>query len=327
MILNYPKISYISYKQTIHDKKFLALLRTLTLVNEINLKNSSQKITLKNLGDSKLIVASTLSTGINAIDKSVKTPIIGICMAYEINEESKDPAVHAQLLFNISRCSVIVCDSIYIENLIKEKFNFSKAILRIPYGCVQSSFLPILFKEESLLKIVGIRSWTKLHSNETILDALILLNQKEVGYLATIYGANSEVTRNFYRSIGDVNHNKIKFYPQFSNEDLPKIFRDNEIYISAAFSDGTSVSLIEALTAGRICIVRDFPSNHEWITHGVTGFLFQDLKQLVEILVQINNMGYSQRKLISDLARKSVLGRANWEINGNKFLEVIESLI
>jgi hypothetical protein len=128
MILNYPEISYISYKQTVHDKKFLALLRTLTLVNEINLRNSSQKITLENFGDSKLIVASTLSTGINAIKISVKLPIIGICMAYEINEESKDPAVHAQLLFNISRCSVIVCDSIYIENLIREKFNFSKSI-------------------------------------------------------------------------------------------------------------------------------------------------------------------------------------------------------
>lgn len=327
MILNYPELSYVSYKQTVHDKKFLALIRTLTVVNEINLKNLSQKLILENFRDSKLIVASTLTTGINAVDMSVNIPIIGVCMAYEINEESKDPAIYAQLILNISRCCAIVCDSIYIENLIKKKFNFSKTILRIPYGCDQSELLLISFKEQKILRIVGIRSWTKLHSNETILDVLILLNQRGIQYTATLYGANSEVIRYFNKSIDDINQNKIKFYPPFNNDDLPEIFKDNEIYLSAALSDGTSVSLLEALTAGRICIVRDFPSNREWITHGVTGFLFQDLHHLLEILVQINDMSSFQRKLISDSARKSVLERANWDINGNKFLELIEKLI
>lgn len=327
MILNYPELSYISYKQTVHDKKFLALIRTLTVVNEINLNNTSQKLTLENFGESKLIVASTLTAGINAIDMSVKIPIIGICMAYEINEESKDPAIHTQLILNISRCFAIVCDSIYIENLIKKEFNFSKAIMRFPYGCNQSDLLSISFEEQKILRIVGTRTWTKLHSNETILEVLILLNQKNINYLATLYGANSEDKRNFNKSIDNLNRNKVKFYPPFNNSDLPEIFEENEIYLSAALSDGTSVSLLEALTAGRICIVRDFPANREWITHGVTGFLFQDLDHLLEILVQINDMSSLQRKLISDSARKSVVERANWEINGNKFLEFIEKLI
>jgi len=327
MILNYPEITYISKDQTVHDSKFLALIRTLAVTNKINLKNSSQKLKLENFGNSKLIVASTLSTSINAIDLSVKIPIIGLCMAYEINEESKDPELYAQLILNISRCCVIVCDCIYIENLIKNKFNFSKTILRIPYGCDQTSLSPITFREQKILRIVGIRSWTKLHSNETILDALILLKQKGVKYSAKLYGANSEVRGRLNKSIGGINQNQIRLYPPFSSDDLPKIFKSSEIYISAALSDGTSVSLLEALTAGRICIVRDFPSNHEWITHGITGFLFQDLDHLFEILIQINNMSYFQRKYISDSARKSVSDRANWDINGHKLIEVIEKLI
>jgi glycosyltransferase involved in cell wall biosynthesis len=83
---------------------------------------------------------------------------------------------------------------------------------------------------------------------------------------------------------------------------------------------------LEALSAGRICICRDFPSNAEWIQHGVNGFLFNDANALANILEEISKMSAVNREEISSRARASVQDVANWERNRNSFLNFIENI-
>ena len=49
---------------------------------------------------------------------------------------------------------------------------------------------------------------------------------------------------------------------------MPKWFRAADTYISCAQSDGTSVSLLEAMATGLPLIVTDIPSNREWVVEG-----------------------------------------------------------
>lgn len=48
------------------------------------------------------------------------------------------------------------------------------------------------------------------------------------------------------------------------------------IYISIPSSDGTAISLLEAMVYGAIPVVSDLPANREWIVDGVNGIIVQD---------------------------------------------------
>ena len=63
---------------------------------------------------------------------------------------------------------------------------------------------------------------------------------------------------------------------QVSQNDLPPIYRAADLYLSASHSDGSSVSLMEALASGLPVLVSGIPGNLEWITPGQQGWLFPD---------------------------------------------------
>lgn len=51
----------------------------------------------------------------------------------------------------------------------------------------------------------------------------------------------------------------------------------SSLYVSIPESDGTAVSLLEAMHYGCIPIVSDLPANREWIIHGDNGYVANDL--------------------------------------------------
>ena len=62
------------------------------------------------------------------------------------------------------------------------------------------------------------------------------------------------------------------------------MLRRSKFYISATKSDGSSLSLLEAMGNGVIPIVSNIPSNREWVVDGVNGKLFRNFKELDEIM-------------------------------------------
>ena len=67
--------------------------------------------------------------------------------------------------------------------------------------------------------------------------------------------------------------NKVEFLGWLDNETNKNAYAKASMYISIPESDGTSVSLLEAMSAGCIPIVSDLPSNREWIQDGKNGVI------------------------------------------------------
>jgi glycosyltransferase involved in cell wall biosynthesis len=164
------------------------------------------------------------------------------------------------------------------------------------------------------MRIISTRNWTPIHSNQSSIAALEILKSTGVNFQAKFYGTGPELTQALIDSVTLQFSNDIQFLGKFSSEELPKYLSESEIYISASISDGSSVSLLEAMTAGRICVCRDFPSNREWIYDGQNGFLFSSPEELSEILTKISRLNYDEKLALSSAAKKSVQHRANWEI-------------
>jgi glycosyltransferase involved in cell wall biosynthesis len=71
----------------------------------------------------------------------------------------------------------------------------------------------------------------------------------------------------------------IEFVGWLKPEENLDFYRKASIYLSLPRSDATSVSLLEAMSAGCIPVVSDLPANREWVRDGVNGIIFNGSRE------------------------------------------------
>lgn len=115
---------------------------------------------------------------------------------------------------------------------------------------------------------------------------------------------------------------KIKLVGRVPNENIPAILNCSDVYISTSLSDGTSLSLLEALACGLGVIVTDVPSIKEWVSDE-NGIVVErkNVRQITEGLEKY----YLNRDLIRKHGRKNMeiaKERADWDKNYLKLKEI-----
>ena len=121
---------------------------------------------------------------------------------------------------------------------------------------------------------------------------------------------------------------RVQLPGQVSQGELPRYYRLAQLYISASHSDGSSISLLEAMACGRPALVSDIPGNREWVTPGENGWWFKDgnAQALAEALL----MAVEKRRqlpVMGRAARRLVEQRADWEQNFPSLLEAYDKLL
>lgn len=58
-----------------------------------------------------------------------------------------------------------------------------------------------------------------------------------------------------------------------SYDRMPEVLRSSTVYVSTSLTDGSSLSVLEAMGCGVFPVVTDIPANREWIADGENGFL------------------------------------------------------
>lgn len=66
----------------------------------------------------------------------------------------------------------------------------------------------------------------------------------------------------------------MRFPGAVSDDQMRRLLQQSDLFVSCSSSDGTSVSMLEAMASGCVPIVTDLPVNHEWIQPGHNGLLF-----------------------------------------------------
>jgi len=118
-------------------------------------------------------------------------------------------------------------------------------------------------------------------------------------------------------------HSAIQFLGRVSHDQMAELLADANIFVSTSLSDGTSVSLLEALTSGAFPVVTDITANREWIRHGENGFLVpvRDEKIMAERIIEaIQNADLREKARKRNL--EIVKQRAYWEGNIPKMIEI-----
>lgn len=74
--------------------------------------------------------------------------------------------------------------------------------------------------------------------------------------------------------------NAVEFTGMLSPELLTRSYLRSKLYLSFPSSDGTSVSLLEAMAHGCFPVVSDLPANREWIVDGLNGLVVANAQDL-----------------------------------------------
>lgn len=65
----------------------------------------------------------------------------------------------------------------------------------------------------------------------------------------------------------------VEFLGKLPNQEVLDCLKKADVYVSTSLSDGSSISLLEAMAQGVFPVVTNIPANEEWIKDGVNGFL------------------------------------------------------
>jgi glycosyltransferase involved in cell wall biosynthesis len=134
-------------------------------------------------------------------------------------------------------------------------------------------------------------------------------------------GSQREQLESLTHSLGIAD--RVKFAGPVSNNDLPQYLNAADLYVSPSHSDGTSLSLLEAMGCGLPVAVTDIDSIREWVVDGDNGRLVPigDSGKMAEAIIELfSDPAMLRRAADNNLAQAQT--RANWDRN----FEILESM-
>ena len=226
---------------------------------------------------------------------------------------------NSKLLWYFTKFSLKRADTIYAvskDMAEKIKFNFGISddhVEVVPFGVDTELFQPATKdKQESNGRIVVFsnRNFLEVYSIETLINAIPLVIEKNENIHFVIKGTGP-LEESLKEHVSSLNVGEyVTFVGWTEYHDMPKYLHDCDIYVSTAISDGTPVSVLEAMACGKACIVTDVGGVGEWIENDVSGCLVSP--QQPQILAE------KILELARDPAKRDVFGKEAYRVVGER---------
>ena len=181
---------------------------------------------------------------------------------------------------------------------------------------------------EDCFVALSLRSWEPIYGLDTILNGFTHAATQEPRLRLILLGGGSMAAMVHGLLASYRLQDRVHIGGQVSQNDLPRYYQAADLYLSASHSDGSSVSLMEALASGLPVLVSDIPGNREWIEPGVQGWFFPvgDGGPLAEGLLRAAREPETLAAM-QPLARKRAEERANWPENFKKLLAAYDMAV
>ena len=232
----------------------------------------------------------------------------------------------------------LVCDCDAVRMAARSFAPFPDArIAQFPWGVKSGAFsavgpLPAGVSwpaEPETFRFISTRSWDTLYGTDVLLESFRRAHSenKMLRLLLPGDGPMAGTVREFIARHGL--HQAVLTPGRLSAAELPGWFRAAHAYVSCARSDGTSISLLEAMATGLPVLVTDIPANREWVRAGENGWLAAggSAQDFAGKLLRIAALKPPEREAIGERNRKIVAERADWDRNFPQLLDLYERLV
>jgi glycosyltransferase involved in cell wall biosynthesis len=257
-------------------------------------------------------------------------PLVSMSWGYDLIYDARRSALWGWATrFTLRRSAVMVGDSETIRKLAISYGMPDDRIVTFPWGAELERYTPGPQPGSgSSFTLLSARGWEPIYGVDVIARAFVQAAQQCPELHLVMLGSGSQapaLSRIFQR--GGVQE-RVHFPGQVSQAELPRYYRSSDLYISASHSDGTSISLLEAMACGRPVIVSDIPGNREWVEPGLNGWFFTDgdpgalaeaILNAVRQRSELPAMGRSARSIAEE--------RADWEVNFQHLLRAYDKAL
>lgn len=221
--------------------------------------------------------------------------------------------------FVLARSDILICDCQAVRGMAASLGMPEEKIVVFPWGVDLKHFCPgsasslrsSLGWEQGFV-LLSMRSWEPLYGIDILLAGFIEASRTEDDLRLLMLGDGSlrpRVVSTIQRAgLG----NRVHLAGRVSQDALPDVYRAADLYVSASRSDGSSVSLLEAMACGLPALVSDIPGNREWVEPGRNGWWFRDgaARDLARSIAAARTAPLRQ---MGEAARAIAVERADWE--------------
>jgi glycosyltransferase involved in cell wall biosynthesis len=169
-------------------------------------------------------------------------------------------------------------------------YGYPHPILVRPWGLER----PLPFNEsvresDHCLTVISARNFTPLHAVPDVIRSFELAVSKGAN-LRMVVAGDGELRTTITKLVDDLGlGDRIELIGTVTEQQLQQLFRTSDIYVSASVVDGTSISLLQAMSAGLPVVLSDVGGNPEWAgrIEGARLFKAGDYEQLASHLFDL----------------------------------------
>lgn len=250
-------------------------------------------------------------------------------------DADRDSASRWVTKFTIERANYLACDCKAVRAKMEAfaRFDDSK-VVEFPWGTDLDRFYPGPPKLsrpagwENDFVVLSTRSWEPVYGIDVLLDAFARAVREQPRLKLVLVGGGSLDTT-VRESIARKGLEPFVHCPgRIQQDQLPEYFRMADLYLSCAHSDGSSISLLEALATGLPAVVTDIASNREWIESEKNGYLGTpgDARSFAAGIVAAAGLSANERQAMRDRNLKLAHARADWRKNGQRLIDFYDRI-
>lgn len=175
--------------------------------------------------------------------------------------------------FALNRSDLICSVAQHITDTLPHYLTRSVPVLTMQYGLDLRHFAPQDGPEPRGPLCFSNRALVPLSKIETLVTAGQILHSLDSPLTIKVAGTGGEMMH--LKKVVEAQGlgRRIEFIGQVDHREMPALLRSAAIYVTMARSDGTSLSLLEAMACGAFPVVSDIAANREWIEDGVNGYV------------------------------------------------------
>ena len=241
--------------------------------------------------------------------------------------------------FSLKRADLVTCDAETVKSRILELAPRNPEDITVfPWGIDLELFRPDsarrdetrhrLDLDDDTEVLITTRFLGPLYGIDDFLRALPAVFRTRPNATALIIGDGPQRSEleSLANSLGI--ERRVRFLGFIANPDLPAYLNAADLYVSPSHSDGTSISLLEAMGCGLPVVVTDIESIREWVVENENGLLtpIGDPDRLATAMVKaLSDKTMLNRAATNNL--RQVISRANWDTNFAKLEAIYQQLM